>query len=206
MSDSAQIQSHGRLYLASGSPRRKELLTLLGYQFDIVIPNIEEQQLTHESPLQYVERLSRQKAQAGVVMVETQRNELEQSSTPIPVLGADTIVVVDDLVLEKPQDFLDFKQMMLSLSNRKHQVMTSVTVATSDQYQTKTVITDVWFKSLTTKDIEFYWQTGEPCDKAGGYGIQGIGGRFVTQINGSFHAVMGLPLVETDELLAAFLE
>lgn len=186
-------------YLASSSPRRKELLTQLGYQFDIVIPDIEEQQQATELPLSYVQRLSQQKALAGVSLI----SHTEHAKRP--VLGADTIVVVDEKVLEKPQDYQDFQQMLLALSGRQHQVMTSVTVAMGEQYKTQTVVTDVWFKALTEQEIDDYWHTGEPCDKAGGYGIQGIGGRFVSRIEGSFHAVMGLPLLETDELLKEFI-
>lgn len=215
---SGQLQKNSRLYLASSSPRRKELLTQLGYQFDILVPDIEEQQQPSEPALDYVERLSRQKAQAGVALIANQSHTAQllsaqsslsaqasstaqPSSSTLTVLGSDTIVVVDDKVLEKPRDFSDFSDMMAQLSNRKHQVMTSVTVANSSHYQTRTVITDVWFKALSEQDIIAYWNTGEPCDKAGGYGIQGIGGRFVSRIEGSFHAVMGLPLLETDELL-----
>ncbi|MFH0257473.1 Maf family protein [Vibrio rumoiensis] len=200
MSHFSSSSHYPNFYLASGSPRRKELLTQLGYQFNIVVPNIEEQQQPNELPLEYVERLSRQKAQAGVVLISSIPEESQ-----FPVLGADTIVVVDDQVLEKPNDYADCLRMLQSLSNRQHQVMTSVTVATSTHHLTKVVVTDVWFKSLTEQEIEAYWQTGEPCDKAGGYGIQGIGGRFVSRIDGSFHAVMGLPLYETDELLNQFL-
>lgn len=188
--------SQPSFYLASSSPRRKELLTQLGYQFDIVVPDIEEQQQPDESPVAYVERLSRQKAQAGVAMVA------QRSLSALPVLGSDTIVVIDDTVLEKPVDYADFARMMRSLSDRKHQVMTAVTVADTQTFHTRTVITDVWFKPLTEQEIEAYWNTGEPCDKAGGYGIQGIGGRFVSRIEGSFHAVMGLPLLESDQLLS----
>lgn len=187
-------------YLASGSPRRKELLLQLGYQFDIVVPNIEEEQQAGELPLDYVERLSREKAQEGIKLISS-----IPTASQLPVLGADTIVVVDDQVLEKPNNYADCQRMLRLLSNRQHQVMTSVTVATSAHHHSKVVVTDVWFKSLTEQEIEAYWQTGEPCDKAGGYGIQGIGGRFVSHINGSFHAVMGLPLYETDELLNQFL-
>lgn len=200
MSMSSNQSPKPTFFLASGSPRRKELLTQLGYQFDIVVPNIEEQQQVDECPSHYVERLSREKAQAGVELAL----KIYGQQT-LPVLGSDTIVVVDNHVLEKPINYLDCKRMLQSLSNRKHQVMTSVTVATSTEYQTKTVITDVWFKPLTEQEIEAYWQTGEPCNKAGSYGIQGIGGRFVSRIEGSFHAVMGLPLMETDLLLNAFL-
>ncbi|MBD1576173.1 MULTISPECIES: Maf family protein [Vibrio] len=186
--------------LASGSPRRKELLTLLGYQFDIIIPNIEEQQQPEERPQDYVARLSREKAQAGLVLSQVQNPQLS-----LPVLGADTIVVIDQQVLEKPVDYNDSKRMLQQLSNRKHQVMTAVTVATEQKFKTTTVITDVCFKPLTEAEIQAYWHSGEPCDKAGSYGIQGIGGRFVSRIEGSYHAVMGLPLMETDLLLSDFL-
>ncbi|WP_051241348.1 Maf family protein [Vibrio litoralis] len=199
MSNSSDSK-HSDFYLASGSPRRKELLTQLDYQFNIVVPNIEEKKQANESPVDYVKRLSREKAQAGVKLISSMAEASE-----LPVLGADTIVVIDEQVLEKPNDYADCLRMLQALSNRKHQVMTSVTVATSTEHHTKVVITDVWFKSLTEQEIETYWQTGEPCDKAGGYGIQGIGGRFVSRIDGSFHAVMGLPLYETDELLKQYL-
>jgi len=91
------------------------------------------------------------------------------------------------------------------LSGRAHQVMTAVTVATKENQETVVVSTDVWFKTLSEQEVEQYWQTGEPCDKAGSYGIQGIGGRFVTRIEGSYYAVVGLPLYETDQLLQKFL-
>lgn len=186
--------------LASGSPRRKELLTLLDYQFDIIIPNIEERQNTGELPQDYVARLSREKAQAGLVLAKEISPHLS-----LPVLGADTIVVIGHRVLEKPVDYNDSKNMLQQLSGGKHQVMTSVTVADHNRFKTTTVVTDVWFKVLTESEIQAYWQSGEPCDKAGSYGIQGIGGRFVSRIEGSYHAVMGLPLMETDLLLTDFL-
>jgi septum formation protein len=121
------------------------------------------------------------------------------------VIGSDTIVVCDDVVLEKPDDLAHAKQMLLMLSGRAHQVMTAVTVATKENQETVVVSTDVWFKTLSEQEVEQYWQTGEPCDKAGSYGIQGIGGRFVTRIEGSYYAVVGLPLYETDQLLQKFL-
>lgn len=182
------------LVLASGSPRRKELLTQLGYQFDIVKPDVEESQHTDESAEQYVARLSKDKAIAG--------NKLRPDAT---VIGSDTIVVCDNKVLEKPDDLAHAKQMLMMLSNRAHQVMTAVTVVNQEIQETVVVTTDVWFKPLSEQEIEQYWQTGEPCDKAGSYGIQGIGGRFVTRIEGSYYAVVGLPLYETDQLLHKFL-
>ncbi len=183
------------LVLASGSPRRKELLSQLGHDFSIVVPDIAEAKAEHESPAEYVLRLSQEKALAGLALV----------STESVVIGSDTVVVCDEQVLEKPQHLDDAKRMLKQLSNRRHQVMTAVTVVTSNKQRSVVVTTEVWFKALTDDEIEQYWQSGEPCDKAGSYGIQGLGGRFVTRIEGSYHAVVGLPLFETDQLLHEFL-
>ncbi len=186
-----------KLLLASGSPRRKELLSLLGHQFDIVVPDIEEQQQANEIAADYVCRLSVEKAQAGLAL---------SNGKNTVVIGSDTIVVVDGEVLEKPNDREHSIQMLTRLSNRQHQVMTAVTVADIDSYQTVLVETQVWFKALSRQEMVNYWQSGEPCDKAGSYGIQGIGGRFVARIDGSYHAVVGLPLMETDQLLQNFIK
>ena len=183
------------LVLASGSPRRKELLSQLGYAFSVICTDVEEQRQAHENAKEYVSRLSLDKAMAGVVC----------SPDSSVVVGSDTIVVCDQNVLEKPIDLEHAKQMLLQLSGRAHQVMTAVTVATKQQQETIVVTTDVWFKPLSELEIEQYWQTGEPCDKAGSYAIQGFGERFVTRIEGSYHAVVGLPLFETDQLLHKFL-
>ncbi|CAH0541567.1 Maf family protein [Vibrio marisflavi] len=183
-----------KIVLASSSPRRKELLSQLGYSFDVVKTDVEECRKSDESAHQYVQRLSQDKALAGL--------KVEPESI---VIGSDTIVVVDTGILEKPDSLQDAKQMLFKLSARSHQVMTAVTVASEQKTRSTVVITDVWFKTLSEKEIEQYWQTGEPCDKAGSYGIQGKGGRFVTRIEGSYHAVVGLPLYETDQLLHEFL-
>lgn len=183
------------IVLASASPRRKELLAQLGYSFTVISTDVEECQRDVESPLEYVQRLSFDKAQAGVELV----------SEDAIVIGSDTIVVQGEVVLEKPRDLGHSKQMLQRLSGQAHQVMTAVTVATKDKHSSVVVTTDVWFKPLSEQEIEQYWQTGEPCDKAGSYGIQGLGGRFVTRIEGSYYAVVGLPLFETDQLLREFL-
>ncbi|WP_047047448.1 Maf family protein [Vibrio mexicanus] len=189
-----------KIVLASGSPRRKELLAQLGYDFDIEVSDIEEQRNESESPRQYVERLSRDKALA----VLSARSSASEQADSI-VIGSDTIVVQGETVLEKPRDFAHSKQMLQQLSGQRHQVMTAVTVATKNKVSSVVVTTDVWFKPLSDEEIEQYWQSGEPCDKAGSYGIQGLGGRFVTRIEGSYYAVVGLPLFETDQLLQEFL-
>ena len=194
-----------QVFLASGSPRRKELLALLGYQFEILSVDVEEVHQSDETPLMYVERLSKDKAKAGVEALAKAEMTEQIENKNVPVLGSDTIVVIDGVILEKPKDFEDAKRMLLALSGRQHQVMTAVTLATPDTTRTKTVITQVWFRTLSIKEIEQYWESGEPCDKAGSYAIQGSGGRFVSRIDGSYHAVMGLPLMETDQLLHQFL-
>ena len=182
------------LYLASGSPRRQELLTQLGISFEKVVPGIEEQRRPQESAQQYVVRLAREKAQAGVAL----------APRDLPVLGADTIVILNGEVLEKPRDGGHAAEMLRMLSGKTHQVMTAVALADKRQTLDCLVVTEVTFRVLSGQDIADYVASGEPLDKAGAYGIQGLGGCFVRKINGSYHAVVGLPLVETYELLSNF--
>ncbi|AXF61737.1 septum formation inhibitor Maf [Leclercia sp. W6] len=182
------------LYLASGSPRRQELLTQLGLSFERIVTGIEEKRAEGESAQQYVSRLAREKAQAGVAQVPRD----------LPVLGADTIVILNGEVLEKPHDGEHAFRMLRKLSGQTHQVMTAVALADRQHVLDCLVVTDVTFRVLTDEDIAGYITSGEPMDKAGAYGIQGLGGCFVRKINGSYHAVVGLPLVETYELLSNF--
>ncbi|HBL4691923.1 septum formation inhibitor Maf [Citrobacter sedlakii] len=182
------------LYLASGSPRRQELLTQLGVAFERIVTGIEEMRGAGESAQQYVSRLAREKAQAGVT----------QTPRDLPVLGADTIVILHGEVLEKPRDAEHAATMLGKLSGQTHQVMTAVALADSQYVLDCLVVTDVTFRALSDADIADYIASGEPMDKAGAYGIQGLGGCFVRKINGSYHAVVGLPLVETYELLSNF--
>ena len=182
------------LYLASGSPRRQELLTQLGVSFERIVTGIEEKRAEGESAQQYVSRLAREKAQAGVALVPRD----------LPVLGADTIVILNGEVLEKPHDADHAARMLRKLSGQTHQVMTAVALADRQHVLDCLVVTDVTFRVLTDDEIAAYIASGEPMDKAGAYGIQGLGGCFVRKINGSYHAVVGLPLVETYELLSNF--
>ncbi|AGB84326.1 Maf-like protein yhdE [Serratia rubidaea] len=182
------------LYLASGSPRRRELLTLLGVPFDIILTHTEEQRQPGESAESYVRRLAQDKARAGVALAAEDR----------PVLGADTIVVLNGRVLEKPHDAAHAAEMLSLLSGKQHQVITAVAIADRQDILCQQVVTDVTFRTLSQQDIADYIATGEPMDKAGAYGIQGKGGCFVRTLTGSYHAVMGLPLVETHELLSNF--
>ncbi|MEZ9980874.1 nucleoside triphosphate pyrophosphatase [Vibrio cyclitrophicus] len=223
------------LVLASGSPRRKELLSQLGYEFSVLVTDVEECKHAQETAEEYVKRLSLDKALAALSLLKDnpseKQNVISSSDTVDPsfdnaavgseivdlsseavsldsetvVLGSDTVVVSQGQVLEKPTNFADSKRMLTQLANDRHKVMTAVSVVSEEKQRTEIIITDVWFKPLSEKEIEQYWQTGEPCDKAGSYGIQGLGGRFVTRIEGSYYAVVGLPLFETDQLLQEFL-
>lgn len=182
------------LYLASGSPRRRELLTQLGLQFERLMTHVEEQRQPEEAAEAYVRRLASDKARAGVAV----------APQDLPVLGADTIVVLNGEVLEKPQDAAHAAAMLSKLSGQTHQVMTAVVLADKQRELDCLVTTDVTFRKMTAEEISHYIASGEPMDKAGAYGIQGLGGNFVRKINGSYHAVVGLPLVETGELLSHF--
>lgn len=183
------------IYLASGSPRRRELVQLLGYHFDILLPNVEEQWQPGETPEAYVQRLAREKSQAGVKIAPKK----------YPVIGADTIVVLNNQILEKPRHEQHAQEILSALSGNTHQVMTAVAISDMDRTLSALIVTDVTFRELSLTEIQDYIKSGEPMDKAGAYGIQGKGGCYVRRINGSYHAVVGLPLVETDELIQRFL-
>lgn len=183
------------IYLASGSPRRRELVQLLDYHFEILRPEVEEKWQQGEQPQEYVQRLAREKSLAGVAIAPQDR----------PVLGADTIVVLNGQILEKPRDAAHAEEILRKLSGHTHQVMTAIALSDSRLTLNSLIVTDVTFRELSLPEIQDYIQSGEPMDKAGAYGIQGIGGRFIRRINGSYHAVVGLPLVETDELIQQFL-
>ncbi|QYK01804.1 Maf family protein [Shewanella psychrotolerans] len=185
------------LVLASSSPRRKELLAQLGmgdeqFTFDVLATDVDEAHIEGESARVFVQRVAIEKAQAGLALC---------GKTDVVVLGSDTIVVLDEHILGKPQDEADAKSMLEQLSGRQHSVMTAVAVTDGRQTVSTLVETKVQFRSLTEQDILAYIATGEPMDKAGAYGIQGLGGCFVQGIEGSYSAVVGLPLVETRALL-----
>ncbi|WP_350313135.1 Maf-like protein [Dickeya fangzhongdai] len=182
------------LYLASASPRRRELLTLLDLSFDILKIDVAEQRKPDETPEQYVSRLACDKAAAGVAT----------APVDLPVLGADTIVVLNGQVLEKPRDEEDAARILRALSGQRHQVMTALALADRRESVSARVVTEVQFRTLSDDEITQYIASGEPMDKAGAYGIQGKGGCFVKSIFGSYHAVVGLPLVETLELFTHF--
>lgn len=186
------------LVLASTSPRRKELLQQVGIEFSQLKIDINEDVLANEKAQDYVERLAQQKAQAGF----KQLSVTEQENSV--VLAADTTVVCDGVILSKPDSAADSKTILQRLSGRKHQVMTGIALQSMDRSCHQVVTTEVEFRQLTEAEIIAYWQTGEPQDKAGSYGIQGLAAVFVKGIQGSYSNVVGLPLCETTELLKQF--
>ncbi len=181
------------LVLASASPRRRELLDRLGVQFHCQPADIDESVHAGESPEDYVMRMAREKA--SVVVAST--------GGDLPVLAADTSVVIDNDVLGKPRDHFDGLAMLARLSGRTHTVMTAICLQVAGETSEELVSTEVTFTGLDRASCEAYLATDEPWDKAGGYGIQGLGGAFVSAIEGSYSNVVGLPLCETWRLLAA---
>lgn len=184
------------LFLASGSPRRRELLSQMGVPFIPLVADIDETPWPAEAPEHYVERLARAKAQAGLASLTDPQGAV--------VLGADTSVVLDGQILGKPRDRADAQVMLTALSGRTHQVLTAVALASPQGCAVRLVSSRVSFRPLSGAEIEAYWASGEPQDKAGGYAIQGLAGIFVSHLEGSFSAVVGLPVCETAALLADF--
>jgi len=186
-----------QMVLASSSPRRQELLKYLGVAFSIQVPAIEERQRPGETAEHYVQRNSREKAEIIFQSLPKDR--------PYVVIGSDTIGLFEAEVLEKPLDAPDAMRMLRLMSGKTHEVLTGLTLVYSQALQhavKQTVVrTSVQFKSLTEQEIRYYVATGEPLDKAGSYGIQGIGGFLVEKLNGSYSNVVGLPLVELVDLL-----
>ena len=184
------------LYLASGSPRRRELLTQIGVPFLSQVVPIDENPLPDEPPVAYVERLARAKAQAGLAALSQPLDAV--------VLGADTAVVLDGRILGKPADAAEAQATLTALSGRSHQVLTAVALASSTRVAVRVVSSQVSFRPLRAEEIAAYWASGEPQDKAGSYAIQGLAAVFVSQLQGSYSAVVGLPLCETAALLEEF--
>ena len=179
------------LILASASPRRRALLEQIGVAYQVMPASICEAVQIGETPVEYTLRLASEKASAC----------FHQLDTPCAVLGADTCVVIDGEILGKPADEADAISMLMRLSGRTHQVITAVALVTPQQHEVIHVITEVGFSELNENLCRTYWHTGEPCDKAGSYAIQGKGAVFVTTIKGSYSGVVGLPLCQTAALL-----
>ncbi|TDY01072.1 Maf family protein [Thiohalophilus thiocyanatoxydans] len=180
------------LYLASASPRRRELLAQIGMRYQLLNVSISEIRLDDETAENYVRRVARDKARAG--------RQLLARDDSRPVLGADTVVMVDDSVLGKPRDRAEALSMLQQLSGREHQVLSSVALIDSEE-RLALNRTQVSFRKLGRVECERYWDTGECRDKAGAYAIQGYAAAFVRELRGSYSGVMGLPLYETAQLL-----
>jgi septum formation protein len=188
-----------QLLLASGSPRRRELLTQIGVPFTTLSADIDETPFPGEAPGAYVLRLARCKAEAGLLTLAN-----DPAYPTACVLGADTAVVLDGRILGKPSDEAEALAMLAALSNREHEVLTAIAMVREERCETRTVTSRVRFRVIGEDEARRYWASGEPCDKAGGYGIQGLGAVFVENLSGSYSAVVGLPLCETAEILQRF--
>lgn len=182
------------LILASRSPRRRELLAQAGFTFEVDSADVPEHRQSNEDAIRFVTRLAREKAEA----VATRRPELASNAI---ILGADTVVVVDDEVLGKPHDAEDAARMLRVLSGRTHQVITGVCLAKGGERQSAAEVTFVRFSTVSDEEIEAYVATGEPLDKAGAYAIQGRAGRWVPRIQGCYFNVVGLPLALVSSMI-----
>jgi septum formation protein len=180
------------LTLASVSPRRRELLGQIGVAHVVSAADIDETAQPGEAPADYVVRMACAKARA-----------LRERGAQLPVLAADTIVVIDGLILGKPRDRADALAMLGRLAGRTHQVLTAVALATAGGVAFRVSSSEVRLRAVSPAECAAYWESGEPRDKAGGYAIQGRGALFIEHLSGSFSGVMGLPLYETGQLLAA---
>lgn len=178
------------IVLASASPRRATLLRQVGIPFRRCPANVQERRRAGESASCFVARVALEKARAVV--------------SPRPVLAADTVVEADGRVLGKPRDEADFHAMLGALSDARHRVLTAVALRWRQREALRVVGAEVSMRRIDDVEMAAYWATGEPRDKAGGYAVQGIGGIFVRDLRGSYSAVVGLPLAETEELLEAF--
>ncbi len=185
-----------QIYLASASPRRRELLRQIGVTYRLLPVAVDETPLPDEMPDAYVIRLARAKAGAGARVLGRRQ--------PAPVLGADTTVVVDGAILGKPADRAEGLAMLACLSGREHRVLSAVALATTRREAIKLQESRVRFRELSPTECAAYWDSGEPWDKAGGYAIQGRAAAFIIEVRGSYSGVMGLPLFETAELLREF--
>lgn len=190
------------LVLASASPRRKELLSLLVKEFEVLPADIDETPMYQENAEDYVVRMAIEKASSAALKYR-QQADFDMSAI---FIASDTSVVIDGRILGKPASLEDSLSMLRLLSGRSHKVITSLCFSNlqHEHIATKLVVSDVLFREISNVEIEQYWKTGEPQDKAGSYAVQGLGAVFVRSISGSYSAVVGLPLYETAQLLAQF--
>lgn len=201
-----------RLILASASPRRRELLTQAGYAFDVIPAHVNEDPRPNEDPISYVVRLAREKAQAVFNQISTIgapgfNSETGESTTSDPhsltVLGADTTVTLDGHILAKPENTADAARMLHMLSGRTHRVITGIAIVTAERTEVAAEVTGVQFLTLSDEEIDAYIATGEPMDKAGAYGIQGLAAKWIPRVEGCYFNVVGLPLALVSSMLEA---
>jgi septum formation protein len=204
--------SNSLIYLASASPRRSALLDQIGVPHRVQPVDVDESASGGEPPDQYVRRLAVLKAETlwQKLAAEQRQSAAHQCANSAgagragaAVLGADTAVVLDDAILGKPRDEQDCLRMLKLLSARTHQVFTAVALRASGGCQSRVNVSEVTFRKLADEEIRCYWRSGEPADKAGAYAVQGRAALFIERIAGSYSGIMGLPLFETGELLAA---
>lgn len=184
------------IYLASTSPRRRQLLRQIGVRYRLLRGTVDETAHHHETPAQYAMRLAMAKAQHGW-------DSLGQRQLA-PVLGADTVVVCDGTMLGKPANREQGLAMLAQLAGNQHQVLSAVAVVSAGHQAVTVQVSQVRFRQLDAAECAAYWESGEPCDKAGAYAIQGKAATFISELHGSYSGVMGLPLFETAALLREF--
>jgi septum formation protein len=190
-----------RLILASASPRRADLLRAAGFDFDIVVADVDEAVRAGESPALYVRRLAAEKSAAALKGCATSSQNVAQGFSPAFILAADTTVVIDNEILGKPRNDDEAATMLERLSGRRHDVLTGVSIRRNAFEVGRVETTAVSFAALTPDEVAWYVGSGEGRDKAGGYAIQGLASRFVTRIEGSYSNVVGLPVAAVVELL-----
>jgi septum formation protein len=202
MSNMIPIPERG-IYLASRSPRRRELLSQIGVRYHLLLfrervgenPDVDEAVLAGEAPAAYVERMAKAKAEAGW------RRMLQRNLPPAPVLAADTTVALEGQIFGKPDNRAQAEEILAALAGKRHEVLTAVAVKNYELLEVALSVSEVQLKALSKDEIAQYVATGEADDKAGAYGIQGRAARFVMELRGSYSGVMGLPLYETSQLL-----
>ena len=202
MSNMIPIPERG-IYLASRSPRRRELLSQIGVRYHLLLfrervgekPDVDESVLEGEAPAAYVERMARAKADTGW------RRMLQRNLPPAPVLAADTTVALDGRIYGKPENRTEAEEILAALAGKRHEVLTAVALKNQDWIEVALSTSEVQLKALSKDDIAQYVASGEGDDKAGAYGIQGRAARFVSEIRGSYSGIMGLPLYETGQLI-----
>ena len=202
MSTMIAIPERG-IYLASRSPRRRELLSQIGVRYHLLLfrervgekPDVDESVLEGEAPAAYVERMARAKAETGW------RRMLQRNLPPAPVLAADTTVALDGRIYGKPENRAEAEEILAALAGKRHEVLTAVALKNQDWIEVALSTSEVQLKPLSKDEIALYVASGEGDDKAGAYGIQGRAARFVSEIRGSYSGIMGLPLYETGQLI-----